>query len=165
MKRFHIAFVILFSMAPFLGGCVVGQQWNVTVESTSRIAGLDIEVSRAGNDFWRVSAKNNTRYPVSLIWDESSYISTTGNSSRLVRGKTRVIHSGQAQPASPIPPDSLLNEVFIREGLVGRTNAFYATPVGNPDNAARIYLMFDVNGKRIPWTASARFSKPVKTKK
>lgn len=165
MKRYCIAFIILFTMVPILGGCSVGSQWDVTVESTSRIAGLDIEVSRANGDLWRVEAKNNTRSPVSLIWDESSYISTEGNSSRLIRGKTRVIHSGQTQPASPIPPNSLLNEVFIREDLVGRSNSFYSVPVGNPDNAARIYLIFDLNGKRTSWTASIRYSKPIKDPK
>jgi hypothetical protein len=144
-------------LALTIAGC--GTTYKTVITRDSSLAGIDVGLTKDGN-FWTVTAKNNTNRPTSLVWDESSYVSTTGQSSRLVRGQTRLIHSGQMQPPSPIPPGATITEYCIPEAQVQYAGSLYTPPLGNPENPARMYLVFDVNGQRQPWSATIRFVKP-----
>ena len=141
-----------------LSGCTT---WRATVTHMDNVPGIDASVEHRQGTLWQVKAKNTSNQPAKLVWDESSYVSTSGESSRLVRGKTRVIHSGQTQPPSPIPPNATITELFVPEMHISSSGASFYTPApSDPSQEAQIYLMFEVNGRKTPWTARVRFEKP-----
>jgi hypothetical protein len=61
-----------------------------TVEATTPIAGLTIAFEADGTAGWKLTARNDTDGMLSLVWDESSFVTGDGKSwGRLVPGVRR----------------------------------------------------------------------------
>ena len=66
---------------------------------------------------WEVHISNSTENTISVLWDESTFVMSTGQSmGRLIRGETRRIDSGKTQPPSPIATHAVLVENVLFEG-------------------------------------------------
>ncbi|QOI99101.1 MAG: hypothetical protein HRU70_00790 [Phycisphaeraceae bacterium] len=136
-------------------GCV---SYQTTVTPVKTVPGLDVVVTDAGGQFWQVAVTNQTGEIVNLVWDESLYVATNGESDRIIRGKTRRIHAGQAQPVSPIAPGASLREVFVRESSVDHAGLGGGAPA-DPSRNARVLLVFETGGKKAVHESSILFTK------
>ncbi|NUQ67663.1 MAG: hypothetical protein HUU18_05230 [Phycisphaerales bacterium] len=157
MKNRIVSVIVLGIMSVGLsavGGCAT---YKANVTNTRTVPGVEVQVAEAGGSFWAVIAKNNTNDVVKLVWDESTYVATTGESDRLLRGKTRLIHSGQAQPTSPIAPGSELREYCVRESAA--EHAQFAGAPGDINKPARIILVFEIGGRKVMHESSVQFTK------
>lgn len=89
-----------------------------TVAPEAEIEGLIVKAVPAGAAAWRVTVQNETNDPVSLLWDESSFVTASGDSGgRLIRGETRRIDSAKAQPPTPVPAHARASEIVLIEKL------------------------------------------------
>jgi hypothetical protein len=94
---------------------------NQELIAESEIEGVSIIVTPAGAAAWRIAIKNDTEAQMSVLWDESSFVGSTGESGgRLIRGSTRKMDVAKAQPPTPLPGMSHINELVLVENL---TNA------------------------------------------
>jgi hypothetical protein len=94
------------------------QDRTETVTTETAIEGLDINATPAGAAAWTIAIRNDTDEPVSVLWDESSFVTASGDSGgRLIRGETRRIDSAKAQPPTPVPAHARASEIILIEKL------------------------------------------------
>ena len=107
-------------------------------------------------NFWEVAVFNNTPNNIMIIWDECVYVNSLGQSSRLLRGSTRVIHSDRAQPPSPVAPNSTLRQLVISEGGAAAVAAYpyFTVRPGDPTKQSRIILTLLIDGEKVNWTGN-----------
>ena len=152
-KQFNFLLIVLIF---FISSC--GARYYQRIIPKEEIDFIGVSIEDAGGVFWEAKIRNTGKKMTKLIWDESVYISTKGKSSRLIRGRTRKIHSSQVQPASPIPPNGGISELFTSEDLVeyaSRTNI----GVGNPNESAYLYLTFSVDNEKLIWSGKIKYEK------
>lgn len=151
-----IGFVTAFLV---LTGCAVdnGPQYLQRIEEVTPVPGLVVRVEHVQTVFWGVGVRNDTEEVVRLVWDESAYVTSTGTSSRLIRGSTRRIDSGQTQPASPVPPHAAVSEVFTAEQWIDYVSFDVTPQPADPTAKARIYLVFDMGGRKVGWEGEISF--------
>jgi hypothetical protein len=90
-----------------------------TVETETAIDGVEIAATPVGAASWKLLVVNNTDGQISIAWDESSFVSSQGESAgRLIRGETRKMDIAKAQPPTPVPPHARASEVVLVEKLV-----------------------------------------------
>lgn len=151
MKRIA---VLIMCLALF--GCVTTLGGSRTFTETRNVDGLRVVLAPSYGTFYAVTVSNDTGGVVKLIWDDSAYVYTSGRSCRLIRGETRKIHTGLAQPASPIPPGASMTELFIPEGMTDNAGAWGVYPE-NPNRPAQVHLTFEVAGDRKVWSSDITF--------
>jgi hypothetical protein len=99
---------------------VPGFQRKQVVTAEKTIDSVKIDVTPTGAIAWTLSISNESEDPASIVWDESTFVMPTGEASgRLIRGETRKLDTGNAQPASPLPPRSKVVETVLPEQLIG----------------------------------------------
>ena len=90
-----------------------------TVEGDAEIDGFELVAVPEGAAAWRLQIRNNTNALASVLWDESTFIASTGLAAgRLVTGSTRKIVVAKAQPSAPVPPGASIIEWVVPEKLV-----------------------------------------------
>jgi len=104
-------------------------QWNAKLVEQPSDAPLSVFGSFNFNDSRLVCCIslvifNRTDYPVTIVWDESSIVLPWGESSRVVLGSTRLIHSGLPQPPTVVPPGSHTAVDVWPEKKIGSTSVF-----------------------------------------
>jgi len=145
-----------------LAGCVsIG--YDQKISEVKSVPNITVQINYVGGIFWQADIKNNSATPVKLIWDESAYVNSEGYSSRLIRGKTRKLHTAQAQPTSPIPPGALLSNWFTAERFAEFSNFTGTLSPDDPSGTGRFYLSFEIEGNRYTWEGSVEFIRVEKT--
>jgi len=95
---------------------------------------------------WNITVQNNRDTAIRLLWDESTYVTSTGESAgRLLRGNTRVMNSDREQPASPIPPHAQLRELAIPESHVENYRHGVAGRAAVNGKPGRLNIVFDTD--------------------
>jgi len=155
MKK-HIIFFIVVIMA----GCESFVSYQQIINPVTLLDNIEVNVEHSSGALYELKVHNNSDKQIQLLWDESTYVSTKGNASRLIRGQTRRIHSGQSQPAAPIPPKASLNEFFVPESFASTDYPVWVNPQpGNPSNPANIYFMFQIGDEKVTWHGQVKFVK------
>jgi len=125
---------------------------------------VSVDVKPVGATGWNLTAKNDRDTNIKLLWDESSFIDSTGRSyGRLFRGQTKVIDSTKPQMPSVIAPHSMISEVCVSESApewkVDKTNQTGPGPL--PDaftkGVARMVIVFEIDGKQETWEGALSF--------
>lgn len=89
------------------------------VDEEAAVEGFEVVVKPVGASAWRVSVKNNTDSVSSLLFDESSFVASTGMAAgRLINGNTRKIDSAKTQPPIPVPPGAAVTEWALPEKMI-----------------------------------------------
>jgi len=158
--KFGIGVVLLSIIA----GCTTpGINYNQPVTEVRSVPDISVQLSYIGGKFWHAKIKNNSNATAKLIWDESSYVNSKGNSTRLIRGITHKLDSVKAQPASPISPGALFAESFTSKSFVAEESAKF---VGfSSTSQGRIYISFEVDGNEYKWEGFVVFTPVVNPQK
>ncbi|HVY79867.1 MAG TPA: hypothetical protein VG994_02705 [Steroidobacteraceae bacterium] len=83
------------------------------------IDGVAVRTAPVGGAAWNVSIENNTDNPMSVLWDESSFVVSSGEAAgRLIRGETRKLDTAKSQPPEPIPAHAKLVQTVFAEKLL-----------------------------------------------
>jgi len=108
---------------------------------------------------YRVHVKNTSGSLVKLVWDDSAYVSTSGQSIRLIRlyGSEFPENLHAQQPSSPIAPHSELQAVFSGDRWIELAKEGGIPKPKDVFRKGRIYLMFDIKGKRVDWQGEVAF--------
>lgn len=149
-----------------LSGCadLVKQKKEIEYEQIvtvlKPIDGVWVDVSYQGGVFYRVQVKNSLSTSINLLWDQSSYVTTTSQSVRVIRVLDRnklpeQLHLRQAD--SPIPQGSQLVADFVGESWMKLARSGTTPKPRDGFKKARIYLYFDIKGKRVDWQGEVVF--------
>lgn len=150
-----------------LAGCATlpdtAHQQTVTVSGP--IKNIAIIVSYQGGVFYRVQVNNTLPAPINLLWDESTYVTTTGESVRILHlpNKDDLPKYPPAQQASsPIPPNSQFQADFTGDDWLDCARRNCTPQPKNSFKNAAIYLAFKIKGKRVRWQGEIAFAPPVR---
>lgn len=158
--------VAMLVVAVMLGGCsgLLNNRKEVEYEQVvtvlKPIERVPVTVSYQGGVFYRVKVANNLPTSIKLLWDESDYVNTSGESVRLIHIVDRQKLPGnlQSQQAdSPIAPGSQLQVDFAGESWIELARRGGTPRPRYSSRKARIYLFFDINGKRVDWRGEVVF--------
>lgn len=158
--------------AALLGGCALfdkamhaqregsGGEYVQVVTVLKPIEGVPVLVSYQGNAVYRVQAGNTLPGVVNLLWDESAYVTTRGESVRILHlpGAGRSLREPPAQQAeSPIAPGSQLTADFTGENWLEFSRSGAAPQPKDGSKKARLFLTFNIKGKRVEWRGEIAF--------
>lgn len=88
------------------------------VVTETAIDGIEVVATPAQAAGWAIGIKNNTDALVSIVWDESTFVTSDGRSfGRIIRGETKRIDMAKAQPTTPVPSKASTSEVGFAEKL------------------------------------------------
>lgn len=158
--------VITLLAAAVLSGCAWFSQQKKEPEHGQIVTVLKpiekvpITVSFEDGMFYHVQVQNTLPTAISLVWDESSYVNTRKESVRLVRIRDRnnlPPHPHPQQADSPIAPDSQLQADFMGESWIELARSGGMPRPRDNFKKARIYLVFNIKGKRVDWQGEVAF--------
>jgi len=124
---------------------------------------VSVIVSYQGGPFYRVQVNNTLPIAIKLMWDESSYVTTTGESIRILhlQNKSDLPRYAPAQQASSsIPPGSQFRADFTGDDWLDCARRNCTPSPKNSLRKARIYLVFNIKGQRIRWQGEITFVPP-----
>lgn len=128
------------------------------------IGKVPISVTYQGGAFYHLEVNNSLPTVINLVWDESAYVNTKGESVRIlhVQKKSDISRDPPAQQASPpIAPDSQFQADFIGESWLDFARRGATPQPKDGLRKAKIYLSFNIKGKRVDWMGEITFV-PVK---
>ncbi len=164
LKRFQSLVAMLIVL--LLAGCAMlpverkDAAYEQVITVLSPVEQVSVAVSYQGGVFYRAQVKNNLPATIRLVWDESTYVNTGGESIRLIRVPDRDKLPSQPQlpqADSPIAPGSQLLADFVGESWMKLARSGIAPKPKQGSRKARIYLRFDIRGKRVDWQGEVAF--------
>lgn len=124
------------------------------------ISGVPVSVTYLGGALYHLEVSNALTTMINLVWDESAYVDTKGESIRIlhIQKKNDLTRDPPAQQASPpIAPDSRFQADFMGESWLDAARRG-VTPLPRDGNRkARLYLAFSIKGKRVEWQGEIAF--------
>ena len=164
MFKSHLAILCVVSVA-LLTGCETlnKTEHEQTVTVSKPIKNVPIIVSYQGGVFYRVQVKNTLPTAINLVWDESTYVTTTGESVRLLhlQSKSDIPQYAPAQQASSrISPDSQFQADFTGDDWLDCAKRNCTPQPKNGVKKASLYLTFNIKGKRVRWQGEVSFAPP-----
>ena len=146
---------------------ITGQEQKIALEQTvtvsSPVKNIPITVSYLGGVFYHVQVNNTLPIAINLAWDESTYVTTSGASVRIlhVPNKNDLPQYPPAQQvSSAIPPNSQFQADFTGEDWLDCARRNCKPQPKNSVRNARIYLAFNIKGKRVRWQGEVSFAPP-----
>jgi len=127
------------------------------------VKSVPIIVSYQGGAIYRVQVNNNLKTAINLEWDESTYATTTKESIRLLHIQNRndlPQHPPAQQAPSSIPPNSQFKADFTGDDWLDCAKRGCTPQPRNGIKNARIYLAFNIKGKRVRWQGEIAFVPP-----
>ncbi|MDX2089881.1 MAG: hypothetical protein SFX73_18640 [Kofleriaceae bacterium] len=90
-------------------------------EAEAPVEGILVTGVPYGATGWQLHIVNDSDQPISIVWDESSFVTAQGVSAgRIITGSTRRIDSAKSQPPAPLAPRASVHEVVFAEKLYAR---------------------------------------------
>lgn len=159
-------FMVVALGIALLAGCAGFPGKKKTVEYEQVITVLkpieqvSVTVSYQGGVFYRVQVNNGLPNAISLVWDQSTYVNTGGESVRLIRVPDRdnlPDQPGLPQADSPIAPASQLVADFTGESWMKLARSGTTPKPREGFKKGRIYLVFNIKGKTVDWQGEVAF--------
>jgi hypothetical protein len=142
-----------------------GREYVQVITVLKPIEGVPVTVSYQGNAVYRVLVGNTLPGVVNLMWDQSAYVTTRGESVRLLHlpraGKS--LREAPAQQAeSPVAPGAQLEADFTGETWLESNRSGAPPQPKDSSKKARLFLSFSIKGKRVAWRGEIAFLPPSK---
>lgn len=167
IKRWYAAPCTALLLAAALSGCAAfnapqkkAPEFEHLVAVIKPIDKVPIIVSFDNGLFFHVQVQNSLANTITLIWDESSYVNTRKESIRLIRITDRNNLPASLRPPqadSPIAPDSELQADFMGESWIELARSGGLPKPKDGMKRAKIYLRFNIKGKRVDWQGEVAF--------
>ena len=154
--------ILLFAQ---LTGCETMRQpdHEQTITVSNPIKNVPITVSYQRGVFYRLEINKTLPSTINLLWDESTYITTTGESVRILHltDKNDLPKSVPAQQASTsIPSNSKFEADFTGDEWLECARRNCTPHPKNSVKKASISLAFKIKGKRVRWQGEVAFAPP-----
>lgn len=164
MIKSLVTFVCIL-LVTLLTGCATLRQpdHDQTITVSNPIKDVPITVSYQGGVFYRLEISNTLPSTINLLWDESAYVTTTGESVRILHltDKNDLPKSVPAQQASTsIPSNSKFEADFTGDEWLDCARRNCTPHPKNSVKKAGISLAFKIKGKRVRWQGEVTFAPP-----
>lgn len=155
-----LAVVVMLAGCSMLSSSRKKVEYEQIVTVLKPIEKVPITVSFQDGVFYRVKVNNNLPTSIKLMWDESAYVNTSGESVRIIRvldRKNLPSNLQLRQADSPIAPGSQLQADFAGESWIEFARQGGIPKPKDSFRKARIHLLFNISGKRVDWRGEVAF--------
>ena len=138
-------------------------EYGQIVTVSRPVKSVSVIVSYQGGAVYRVQVNNALPAAISLVWDKSVYVTTTKESIRLlyIQNKNDLPrYPPRQQVSSLIPSDSRFQADFTGESWLDCVKKGCVPQPRKGLKNARIYLAFNIKGKRVRWRGEIAFVPP-----
>lgn len=149
----------LLMLATLLGGCV-SPKYEPVVALLKPIDNVRVYVSFKADAIYRVQVVNELPDEISLVWNESVYVNTAGDATRLIHIATPEDIDKTPTPEqkpSLIAGRGRLQTDFVGESWIDYSRRGVIPRPRDSDKKAKIYLSFHIKGKQEYWRAEVGF--------
>lgn len=132
----------------------------VTEQKT--ITDVSVIVTYQDDGIYQVQVDNYLPDTISLQWSHSAYVNTAGDTVRLIHIPDTTHFPDETpgtQAASTIGRGVKFKTNFVGESWIDFSRRGVTPRPKLNENTARLYLAFDINGKRTYWTGEVAFVK------
>ncbi len=158
VRRYDLTSSIIL-LAILLAACA-GPGFEPVVTLLKPIDQVQVSVGYQAGAIYQVQIANELPDEISLVWNESVYVNTGGDATRLIH-----IASPQDLDQAPTPEQkhsAVAAHGRLRTEFVGESWIDYARRGVTPrplysDKKAKIYLSFHIHGKQVYWRAEVSF--------
>jgi hypothetical protein len=162
MLKSYLVISCVISIA-LLTGCKTLQksEHEPIIAVASPVKNVPIIVSYQGSAFYHVQVNNTLPNTINLLWDESTYVTTTGKSVRILHLQSKhdiPTYPPAQQAPSPISPNSQFQADFTGEDWLDCARRNCTPQPQNSLKNAEIYLTFNIKGKRVRWQGEISFA-------
>src|SRR5271169_2422851 len=162
MLKSYLAILCVLSAALLTGCGTLHKKGNEQTVTVSRnIKNVPITVSYQGGVFYRVQVNNTLPTAINLMWDESTYVTTTGESVRILHlpdNNDLPQYPPAQQAPSSISSNSKFQADFTGEDWLDCARRNCTPHPKNSVKNASLYLTFNIKGKRVRWQGEISFA-------
>lgn len=125
---------------------------------------IEIGVLHHKGVFWLINIVNkDPQLPITILWDKSSYTSSSGRSSRLVHVENKKLRPSEEQQATPLLAQKSVEIIFTSEDLLPYADQESLPPPANPSASGLLKLALKKNGIHLFWHGSVQFTNTEKS--
>jgi hypothetical protein len=155
----------LFLLAIYLLSACASNKFNPVVAEQKTINDVSVKVIYKADGLYQVQVLNNLPDTINLLWNISAYVNTTGDTTRLIH----ISDSDQFPETTPLEqvPWAIVRGAKLSTYFVGESWLDYARRGVSPKpksskGVAKLFLAFEIKGKRTYWTGEVAFVKAAK---
>lgn len=127
------------------------------------IKSVPVTVNYQGGAIYRVQINNTLPSAINLVWDKSVYVTTTKEFIRILHIQNKndlPPYPPPQQVVSLIPAGSQFQADFIGENWLDCVRRGCVPQPKQTHKSARVYLTFNIRGKRVRWQGKIAFVSP-----
>jgi len=160
MRNSGITGLFIVGLLAGCAGLSDSTHYRPVVTEQKSIPHVAVTVSHKADGIYQVQVNNSLPETVSLQWNNSAYVNTGGDTTRLIHIQNLDRFPDDA-PAEQLPSriarGARLKTYFVGESWIDYARRGVMPRPRDVENKARIYLSFNINDKRIYWTGDVTF--------
>ncbi|MDH4284973.1 MAG: hypothetical protein OEV35_06605 [Gallionellaceae bacterium] len=145
--------------AALLAGCA-GVKYSPMVTEQKSLPDVSVRVSHQADGIYRVQVRNNTSDNITLQWSYSAYVTTGGETIRLINIPDPD-HFPEGVPTEQVPSmvvrGGRLTTWFVGESWIDYARRGVMPRPRDSESKAGIYLGFIIKGKKVYWKGEVSF--------
>lgn len=151
-------------IASFLAGCagmMGGEKYQPLVVEQKSIPQVSVKVSYKEVGIYQVQVESDVPETISLLWDSSAYLNTSGDTIRLLHMESMddfPQDTTQLQIPSVIRRGERFRTFFVGESWIDFSRRGVTPRPKDTASTAKIYLAFEMQGKKIYWKGEVSFA-------
>jgi hypothetical protein len=157
--------IAIYLLPLLLLGACTSTKFNHVVAEQKAINDVSVKVAYKDDGVYQVEVLSNLPDTINLLWNISAYVNTMGDTTKLIH-IPEIEHFPETTPSNQVP-SSVERGVMLKTYFVGESWIDFArrgvTPRPKSSEAvAKIYLAFEIKGKRTYWTGDVAFTESTK---
>jgi hypothetical protein len=151
--------VIYLLMLLLLGACATTKFSHVVAEQKT-INDVMVKVVYKDDGLYQVEVLSNLPDPINLLWNISAYVNTMGDTTKLIHIPD-IDHFPETTPThqapSPVVRGVKFKTYFVGESWIDFARRGVTPRPKSSEGVAKLYLAFEIKGKRTYWTGDVAF--------
>ena len=142
-----------------LAGCASVKYSPLATEQKS-IPHVSVTVSYKIDGIYQLQVHNKLHRSIILEWNSSAYVNTGGDAVRLIHIQDADSIPDEIPPnqmPTPVASSAKLKTYFVGESWIDYARRGVTPRPRDSEKKAKIYIAFNINGKRVYWTADVTF--------
>lgn len=155
----HMRYLAGLLLVTLMAGCA-STQYSQQVTDQKTIPNVLVTVSYRDNGVYQVKVANKLPVNIELLWDSSAYLTTGGVTVRLINLQDKDSFpddAKMAQVSTAIAAGEKVKIYFVGESWIDFARRGVTPRPKDSLTKAKIYLAFNIDGKRIYWKGDVAF--------
>jgi len=156
----RISKIVVYLLMLLLLGACTSTKFNHVVAEQKTINDVMVKVAYKDDGIYQVEVLSNLPDTINLLWNISAYVNTMGDTTKLIHIPD-IDHFPEAahsnQNPSPVARGVMFKTYFVGESWFDFARRGVTPRPKSSEGVAKLYLAFEIKGKRTYWTGDVAF--------